>query len=77
MPRRAMSRGGAGMPAGSRKSATVKRASSWIEAMGTALRALGRRVDEALLLFAFRFTLVGFVIGDLCLFRAFDHDRQA
>lgn len=36
---------------------------SWIEMTGTALRALGRRVDEALVLFVFRFTLVGLVIG--------------
>ncbi len=35
----------------------------WIEMTGAALRALGRRLDEALLLFAFRFTLVGLVIG--------------
>jgi len=35
----------------------------WIEMTGAALRALGRRVDEALLLFVFRFTLVGLVIG--------------
>lgn len=36
---------------------------SWIEATGSALRALGRRVEEALLLFVFRFVLVGLVIG--------------
>ncbi len=36
---------------------------SWIEMTGTALRALGRRVEEALLLFVFRLTLVGLVIG--------------
>ena len=36
---------------------------SWIEMTGTALRALGRRIDEALLLFVFRLTLVGLVIG--------------
>lgn len=36
---------------------------SWIEISGAALRALGRRIDEALLLFVFRFTLVGLVIG--------------
>lgn len=35
---------------------------SWIEMSGTTLRALGRRIDEALLLFVFRFTLVGLVI---------------
>lgn len=36
---------------------------SWIEISGAALRALGRRVGEALLLLMFRFTLVGLVIG--------------
>ncbi len=36
---------------------------SWIDMTGTALRALGRRVDEALLLLVFRLTLVGLVIG--------------
>ncbi len=36
---------------------------SWIGMAGMALRALGRRIDEALLLLAFRFTLVGLVIG--------------
>jgi O-antigen/teichoic acid export membrane protein len=36
---------------------------SWIDMTGAALRALGRRIDEALLLFVFRFTLVGLVIG--------------
>ncbi|MBK5257241.1 MAG: polysaccharide biosynthesis C-terminal domain-containing protein [Vicinamibacteria bacterium] len=36
---------------------------SWIEVTGTALRAVGRRVDEALLLFTFRFTLVGLVVA--------------
>jgi O-antigen/teichoic acid export membrane protein len=36
---------------------------SWIEMTGTALRALGKRVDEALLLFCFRFALVGLVIA--------------
>lgn len=36
---------------------------SWIEMTGTALRALGRRVEEAFLLFVFRLTLVGLVIG--------------
>ena len=36
---------------------------SWIEMAGTSLRALGRRVDEALVLLVFRFTLVGLVIA--------------
>ncbi len=36
---------------------------SWIELTGTTLRALGRRIDEALLLMVFRFTLVGLVIS--------------
>lgn len=36
---------------------------SWIEMTGTTLRALGRRIDEALLLLVFRFTLVGLVIS--------------
>ena len=36
---------------------------SWIEIMGASLRALGRRVDEAIVLFVFRFALVGLVIG--------------
>jgi O-antigen/teichoic acid export membrane protein len=36
---------------------------SWIDMTGTTLRALGRRKAEALLLFVFRFTLVGLVIG--------------
>ena len=34
----------------------------WIEMMGAALRALGRRIDEAVLLLVFRFTLVALVI---------------
>jgi O-antigen/teichoic acid export membrane protein len=38
-------------------------AASWIEMTGTALRALGRRVDEALLLLVFRFVLVALVIA--------------
>lgn len=37
-------------------------AASWIEMTGTALRALGRRLDEAVLLLVFRFFLVGFII---------------
>ncbi len=36
---------------------------SWIGMAGMALRALGRRIGEALLLMAFRFTLVSLVIG--------------
>ena len=36
---------------------------SWIEIMGSSLRALGRRVDEAVVLFVFRFALVALVIG--------------
>jgi O-antigen/teichoic acid export membrane protein len=36
---------------------------SWIDMTGTTLRALGRRKEEALLLFVFRLTLVGLVIG--------------
>lgn len=36
---------------------------SWIDMTGSALRALGRRIEEAMLLFVFRFTLVGLVIG--------------
>lgn len=38
-------------------------AASWIEMTGTALRALGRRVDEAILLLVFRFALVAMVIA--------------
>lgn len=38
-------------------------AASWIEMTGTALRALGRRLDEAVLLLVFRFFLVGLIIG--------------
>lgn len=37
-------------------------AASWIEMTGTALRALGRRLDEVVLLLVFRFFLVGFII---------------
>jgi O-antigen/teichoic acid export membrane protein len=36
---------------------------SWIAMMGATLRSLGRRIDEATLLFAFRFALVVLVIG--------------
>ncbi len=36
---------------------------SWIDLAGTALRALGGRIEEALLLLVFRFTLVGLVIS--------------
>jgi len=35
---------------------------TWIEISGSALRALGRRADEALLLFTFRFALVACVV---------------
>lgn len=38
-------------------------AASWIEMTGTALRALGRRLDEAILLLVFRFFLVAFIIA--------------
>ena len=36
---------------------------SWIEVIGSSLRALGRRIDEAIVLFVFRFALVALVIG--------------